>query len=183
MRGVPLVGYNGAKSDFRNDRVKRVRGFGREGCTPLSQWFLFTGLVKGDLTRRYSPNSPDRTDVGNFTTGCHRDATLRILGHGAHEGVNSSELSQYVDIDDLALGLEKTYKNGPTKIFYFTSKYSPGDVSSYISPGNSFSKVPGIVFQDFDVPELLAVVRLRLPESTQRVHGLWSRWFPALSLL
>ncbi|OAD61145.1 hypothetical protein WN48_01213 [Eufriesea mexicana] len=29
---IPLSGYNGAKSDFRNDRVKRAQGFTEGGC-------------------------------------------------------------------------------------------------------------------------------------------------------
>lgn len=29
---IPLSGDNGAKSDFRNDRVKRAQGFAEGGC-------------------------------------------------------------------------------------------------------------------------------------------------------
>lgn len=65
---IPLSGHNGAKSDFRNDRVKRGQGF-TEGGMPFSmadvyrsQWKGITPcisiaretLLPGELPRRWS---------------------------------------------------------------------------------------------------------------------------------
>lgn len=78
MRGatvsIPLESpHNGAKSDFRNDRVKRVRGFSPARGFPV----VATMAVYGSSERGFNPSgeSSSAHSAGNPSTGRPGDAT------------------------------------------------------------------------------------------------------------